>query len=471
MIIRILLLCLVTVTSLSGCLYYGDIHGNSKRLSEADLSQKHVYKIPPMVKTGNWWDSLHDPQLNQLITVALADSPDLKSAEARVRRAKHIAEESASSLWPSLDSNGYVEKEHFSYFGLIPPPFNGMTFNIGDVALNFNYEFDFWGKNRQTLAAKVSEECATLGDLAEARLVISTAVATTYFQLLDEIEQTRIARAYWQKTNELYEIILDRAKNGIESDIPLKTAITSVQTARLTIDQYRQAEMISRHQLAALMGQNPFSTSIETKKFSFHHYRTKLPSYLAANLLAHRPDIYAAKSRAIAAAHQINVAKTLFFPDFNLSALFSYQSVGLGHLFDPVSQNKGGGLAFDLPLFDAGARRANLGVKYAEYDDAVNSYNQTILTALREVADEVSTLRSLNSQLTSQDSAVRAVKHNYKLFSSRYNHGIVDYVPVLEIRQALLQQEAVLVNLQTRHLQAIVVMQKALGGVDLSIQG
>jgi len=244
LIIRALLVCLFAVTSLSGCLYYGDIHGNSKRLTETDLSQKHVYKIPPLVKTSNWWDSLHDPQLNQLISVALADSPDLKSAEARVRRAQHIAEESASSLWPSLDLNGYAYREHFSYYGLIPPPFNGMTFNIGNVALNFKYEFDFWGKNREMLAAKVSEECATIGDLAEARLVISTAVASTYFQLLNEIEQTRIAKAYWRSSKELYKIVLDLGKNGIESDIPIKTAITSVQTAALTIDQYRQAAMI-----------------------------------------------------------------------------------------------------------------------------------------------------------------------------------------------------------------------------------
>jgi outer membrane protein TolC len=188
---------------------------------------------------------------------------------------------------------------------------------------------------------------------------------------------------------------------------------------------------------------------------------------LPAHLIASRPDIIAARARAEAAAHEINVAKTLFFPDINLNGLFSYQSVGLGHLFGPTSQTNGVTAAFDLPIFDAGARRANLGVKYAEYDIAVQSYNQTILTALRDVADQLSTIRTLKSQLKAQALALRSTRNNYKLFKSRYNHGIVTYTQVLEIRQLLLQQESTQRDLQARHLLAVVAMLKALGGNEL----
>ena len=133
------------------------------------------------------------------------------------------------------------------------------------------------------------------------------------------------------------------------------------------------------------------------------------------------------------------MSKARFFPDINLGVLFSYQSIIVGQLFNPQNENNAVTGAFDLPIFDAGARRANLGVRYAEYDLAVNEYNKTILTALREVADQLSQIHTLNSQLAAQNTALTATRHNYKLYSSRYNHGIADYVQVLESRQLLIQ--------------------------------
>ena len=111
------------------------------------------------------------------------------------------------------------------------------------------------------------------------------------------------------------------------------------------------------------------------------------------------------------------------------------------------------------------AQDANLGVKYAEYDLAVNEYNQTLLTALREVADQVSILKTVNSQLHAENLALNAARHNYKLFRSRYNHGIADYLQVLTSKQALIARESEQMDLQTRHLQAQVAMLKALGGI------
>jgi NodT family efflux transporter outer membrane factor (OMF) lipoprotein len=446
--------------------YYGDIHGHSQPLDADSLSTHHVFHASATPKAAYWWGKFKDPELNQLIAVALSDSPDMQSAENRVRRAEHLADGAVAGLWPEIDLSGYVERERFSEFGLVPPPFNGKTFNIGQVGFNFNYEFDFWGKNRQTLAARVSEACAAQADLAQARLIISAAVANVYFQLLGDIKQLQLAKDNLKQLKEILGIVVDRAKNGIESDIPVKTAIANVQAAVLAVEQYQRAEMLSRHQLAVLLGKNPFATSIMTHRFRYHAYHIALPTCLSANLLAHRPDIFAAKARAEAAAHQINVAKAGFFPDINLNAFFTYQSVKFGRLFDTGSQNNGILGAIDLPIFDAGARRANLGVKYAEYDLAVNEYNQTILTALREVADQASILKTLKAEVAAQATALNATQRHYKLINSRYNHGIVDYVQVLEVKELLLQQQARQVSLQTSHLQAVVVMLKALGGTQ-----
>lgn len=470
--LRPYLLLLMYCFGLTSCAYYGDIHGNSQPFSVSSLSTPHVYKKPPPTRISqdrHWWNKFNDPELNQLIDEALSASPNMQIAYARVRRAQHLAEEASSSLWPSVDLSGYVQRQRFSETGLVPPPFNGQIFNIGTAGLNFNYEFDFWGKNRQTLSAKVSEECAAKADLAQAQLIISAAVANTYFQLLNNIKQTEIAEINAQLSARISRITLERASHGINSAIPVKIKVTDTQADKLIVEQYRQAELLSRHQLAVLLGKNPFTTKIETQQFAFHHYHIALPSSLPANLLAERPDIYAAKSRALAAASRIKVAKAYFFPDINLTALFSYQSINLNKLFTHQNQDNAITGAIDLPIFDAGARRANLGVAYAEYDLAVNEYNQTILTALRDVADQLSLLKTINSQLQAENIALNATWHNYKLFSSRYNHGIADALEVLQSKHALMQRQSVQTDLQTRHLQAVVGILKALGGNDVSV--
>ncbi len=450
---------------LSSCLYFGDMRQHSRPLCATELEKKHSYQ-PPIVKNKQqaWWNSFLDSQLQQLIEVALADSPTMQKAEARVRRAEQISQGAKATLWPTIDFSGYLQREKFAEYGLIPPPFNAKTFNIGELGLNFNYEFDFWGKNRELLAARASETYAAQADRRQARLIISSAVATTYFQLLNDIEQVSLAKQNWQAAKELSAIVQDLTKNDIYSNIPLQTAVNNTQSAKLAVAQYQQAEALTRNKLAALLGKNPLSTTFVTRHYSYRRHQVVIPSNLTTNVLAQRPDIAAAQARVFAAAHEVNVAKTRFFPDINLSALFSYQTVKFGRLFDPGSQNNFGAVAVDLPIFDAGARRANLGTRYAEYDIAVESYNQTLLTALRDVADQLARLNTVKSQVATQRTAVAAINHQYKLILSRYNHGIVAYKDVLQAKQLLLQQQAIQAQLETRHLQTIVAMQRALGG-------
>lgn len=463
---RARLLFTLCLFSLSGCVYYGDIHSHSTPLNADDLTAKTM-QSPPKTPAGNaWWIIFQDAQLNQLISAALENSPDMKVAETRVKRAEAITEGAVAPLWPSIDFSGYAQRQRFSAFGLAPPPFNGRIFNIGELGFNANYEFDLWGKNRQLLAATVSEQCAAKADLAEARLVIAAAVANTYFQLQNAIAARDIAMANLQVNDEISKIVSYRASHGVESDIPLKSALANAQSTRLAVEQYKQAEALSRNRLAVLIGKNPFAFDITTQPFDYHSHAVSLPSPLVANLLANRPDINAAKQRVEAATHQVNVSKARFFPNIDLMGLFSYQSVQFNHLFEPGSQNNAITGAVDLPIFDAGARRANLRVNYADYDLAVNYYNQTLLNALREVADLAATLKTTQSQLQAQQAALMATEHKYDLFKSRYRHGIIDYVQLLEIKSILLEYRSTQLSLETQHLQSIVSLIKALGGTD-----
>jgi NodT family efflux transporter outer membrane factor (OMF) lipoprotein len=473
--LRWYLFTLVSLLCLTGCVNYAGIHSNAKPTDNFMLHSSYSDQTPPQKKicclTKNWWTRFKDPELNRLISVALCDSPTLQVAESRVREAQHIAELMGSNLFPSLNFDSEISRERITETGLLPPPLGGNTYTETNVALNFNYEFDFWGKNRQALASKISLANASKADYFQARLVLATAVASTYLQLQSNELQLKLSEAILQQQNELANIVVVRAQHGVESDIPVTSANADTQSLRISVSQLREQVKLSQHELAALIGKNPFTTVITARKFHYDPSLVVIPKVIPANLLARRPDLIAARMRAESAAHEINAAKARFYPNVNLLMFLSLQSFTLQKTFILPSRDNSVGLALDLPIFDAGARRANLSGKYAEYDEAISSYNNTILSGLHDVADQVSKLNSLSAQQRDQSGVLRDTLRNYQLTVARYHHGIVDYTDVLQIKTTLLRQQDQQVDLQTRHLQAMIAMIKALGGTYITAKG
>ncbi|MEO8402811.1 MAG: efflux transporter outer membrane subunit [Gammaproteobacteria bacterium] len=459
---RLYLFYTCCLLSLISCANYADLHNQTTPLDNTVLSTHHHYTRSQKSTSQDWWRILKDPALNHLIDVALNDSPTLQNAESRVRFAQQIAAGTNASLWPAIDANASVARRKFTANTFFPPPFGGNTFTQGVVGLNFNYEFDFWGKNRETFAAKMSQAEFARANVLATRLVLTTALATTYLQLQSNLLQLSLAQKILQERSATFNIIKDRTQNDIASEIPLTLANTDLQKAKIRVSSYREAVALSQHQLAVLMGKNALVSHVDT--VSFHQRRLTIPRVIPANLLAQRPDVLAARSEMEVYAHEVNAAKARFFPNINLQAIFSMQSFGLNKLFEPSSQDYIAGAAIDLPIFDAGKRRANLGVQYAAFDEAVTQYNQTILVALRQTADQLSILHARDSELTAQSSAVRSMENNVKLTSSRFHHGIVDYTDVLRAKSILLEQQTLQIQLQTQRQQAVIALVKALGG-------
>jgi NodT family efflux transporter outer membrane factor (OMF) lipoprotein len=462
----LLITSLLCSTALTGCKFYSVIHSQAPEIGPAELGVRHVYKKPHKKKVESHLTRFNDPQLHRLVAIALHDAPDIGSAKARVVRARQIAKGTYSSLWPSAGLSGYVNKEWFNLHGTLPPVFE-IPINqarVANLAINFNYELDFWGKNRNNFASRLNEAFAAQMDLAETRLILSSTVASVYFELQNDLIQQHLAKQNVHLLKEQEDIVLGRAKQGIQSDIPLKTAISNTQSARLSIQDYKRMELQARHQLAVLMGKNPFNTQIEAEKFSYNSKQMKLPEVISTNVLARRPDIASARALTESAAHQINVARAAFFPDINLSGILALQSFYFARFFNLSLDNAGVKPAFSLPIFDAGQRRANLGARHAEFELAVNQYNQTILNALQEVSDQMAALKTLRKQISDQNKALNTTESNYKLFRSRYAHGVIDYLQLIEIKQLLVQQTATLRTLQTHEKQAMVALLAALGG-------
>ena len=167
----------------------------------------------------------------------------------------------------------------------------------------------------------------------------------------------------------------------------------------------------------------------------------QLPGVLPSELLGRRPDIVAARWRVEAADKQIKVAKTKFYPSFNLTALAGVVAPNVGDLLKSSSTFAYIGPALSLPIFEGGKLRANLANTDAQYDLAVANYNQTVLDALRDVADRVNAVRSLAQQAQSQQQAVDTARAAFDLAQQRYRAGIGSYLDVLTAQSTLLQSQ------------------------------
>jgi len=223
---------------------------------------------------------------------------------------------------------------------------------------------------------------------------------------------------------------------------------------------------LDRHQLGALLGAGPdVALGIEPALRPYSDALV-LPANLPADLIARRPDLAAQRFRAEAAAAQIGVAKADFLPNVNLAAFAGLGATSLNglHLLGAGSGVAGVGPAVHLPIFDAGALRANLRGRYGDYDAAVEQYNQTLIDALTQVADQVASMRAVQQQLADQANALAAAEDAYRLTLDRYRAGLTSYLDVLVNEERLLAERVNRVRLEGRSLALAVGTIRALGG-------
>jgi NodT family efflux transporter outer membrane factor (OMF) lipoprotein len=475
-------LLLSIAVSFAGCVSFSGIHGESQALAPASLafaqnSGTDGALVPGDWPREDWWTMFGDTKLDALMQQALAGNPSLRAAEARVRSARALADAARSSLYPTLDLNASANRERLSANDIYPPPFGGSWVNQGRTTLDFNYEFDFWGKHRNELNAALGDARATAADAAQAKLVLAAAVAQSYFQLQSDLASLTVTRDTLAKREGLRELNSVRTSRGLEVAIAVRQSDQQVASSRVDVSAGEAAVDIDRHQLAALLGLGP-DAALDIQP-ALHTYDKALafPANLPADLLARRPDIAAQRFRLEAAAAQIGATKADFFPNVDLTAFIGFAATSVSglNLFTSASRTAGVGPALHLPIFDAGRLRANLRGRYGAYDAAVEQYNQTLLDALRQVADQIAGVRAVKQQLAQQAAALAAADDAHRLTLDRYRAGLTNYLDVLVNEERLLTERMNQVRLQGRNLALAVDMIRALGGgyrvADATVEG
>jgi NodT family efflux transporter outer membrane factor (OMF) lipoprotein len=441
--------------------------GPQPRIKSPDqYASERSFEASAAAWPGNsWWTAYGDPQLNQLIAEALDGSPSVAVAEARLRHARSVAEVAGSALEPQVSTEASATEQRQSYDYLSPRAVTPQGWkDYGRATLDVSWELDLWGKNRAALAAATSEAAAAQVDAAQARLTLAAAIASAYAELAREYAALDTAQAALRVRTSTAELFERRRENGLETLGSLRQVESHRAAAEADVLSSEEQLALQKNRISALIGAGPDrGLAIARPGIDLAH-PFGLPDRLAADLLGRRPDIVAARMRVDAAGKRIAQARAAFYPNVNLLTFAGAQSIGLNMLTQGDSSIGSIGPAISLPLFDGGRLRGQLRSAEADYAEAVASYDGTLVQALKDVADAVTSQKALGGQIARTDEAVEAAREAWRIQNNRYEGGLSTYLEVLAAEDTLLTNLRAQSDLRSRSFALDVALAHALGG-------
>ena len=408
----------------------------------------------------SWWTVFNDSRLEQLIETALRYNKDMAIAMARLEEARAQLGFVRADYYPTI--NGQAGASRGTLINGL-----GTTGSIQEqyiLAGNLSYELDLWGRVRR------SNESARAALLAsqEARNVITSQlvadVATGYLFLLDLDNRIDVALRTRDTRVGSLEIIKARYDQGTVALLDVNQAEIELADAQAELASLEREQGQAENFLSVLLGQNP-GTIERVDAPSLEQLSVPIvPIGLPSELLERRPDIRRAEASLAAQTAQIGVAKALRFPTLSLTGTLGLVSDDLSDFIS--SDNEAWSVSGSLlgPIFDAGRSRSRVAVEEARTQQAIASYEKTVLLAFREVEDALIELRTYRLEAEARQMQKTAARSAAALSRARHDGGVTSYLEVLESERSLFRAELLASVTLRQQLVALIDLYKALGG-------
>ena len=411
----------------------------------------------------HWWTALGDLQLDALVERALQGHPSLDVARARQARALALVDASRSASGPQGSLEADATRQRYSANGLVPAPIAGNTWTSANLQASLSWSPDFFGRNAAALAASIGQARAAQAESAQAEQTLALQVSRAYVALARLLAQRSVAERLLAQRQSLLSLTQERTTAGLDSQVELTQSQAALPDARTQIEALDEQIALARRLVAVLCGQAPNAQARLTPRLE-QLVVADMPLQLGANLLGRRPDVAAARWRVEAAAQDVAVARTEFYPDIHLGAFIGLNALGLSNLLSASSRQVGVAPALSLPLFDGQRLRAQLSGRQAELDTAIAQYNGVVLDAVKGAGDAMTSVQSIARQQALQAEATTKAEAAYDFAVQRYRAGLGNYLVVLNTETQVLAQRRSRVDLQSRALDTRVVLLNALGG-------
>lgn len=410
------------------------------------------------IASQGWANYFTDQKLKQLIQLGLDNNRDLRAAALNIDRVRAQYQLSRSAQYPTIGVTGGTQTTGNSSD-------NSTTYRAG-LGLT-GYELDFWGRVANLKDQALQSFFATQSARSTVQISLVSQITQSYLALAFDQEQLKLAQQTLVAQKQSYDLNEKQFKVGIISLVPVKQAQISVENANLAIANYQTQIAQDRNALALLIGQPVPNELIPTGAVYQITASPILPAGLPSDLLQRRPDIAQSEFNLKAAGANIAVARGAYFPSISLTGNVGYSSTSLSDLFKSGSFGWGIGPSINLPIFDGGSRKATLETARVDQKLALNTYEKTIQTAFREVADVLATRATLDDRLAAQNRLVNASQTNYNLSQSRFKAGVDNFVAVLVAQTSLFSAQQGQIALKQSALLSQVNLYTALGGGGL----
>ena len=409
-----------------------------------------------------WQVFFNDKQLQGLIAIALENNRDLRIASRNIERVQALYRIQRADLFPTVVAAGNGIEQR------VPADVSGagkaVTVHQYSVDLGFSaYELDFFGRVKSLKDKALEEFFATVEARRSVQISLISEVASNYLALAADKEHLKIAKDTFENQQAAYNLIKRRFEAGASSELDLRQAQTSVESARVDIARFTNQVAQDENALTFVIGSRAPADLLPSGLTAITALNELSPG-LPSEVLQRRPDIMQAEHLLEAANADIGAARAAFFPRIALTTSIGLSSDQLSGLF------KGGAAAWSfapqitLPIFDSGRNRANLKVSEADREIFLAQYEKAIQNAFREVADALAQYGTLGDQLQAQQSLTDATAASYRLSQARYEKGIDSYLNVLDSQRSLYSAQQSLVEVRLSRLTNAVTLYKVLGG-------
>lgn len=422
---------------------------------------------PPIVYTNSlgelpWWQIFKDDTLQGLIHTGLTNNYDLRIAIARVEQANAIVAQNRALYFPQLNYSGTVTRGK-NALGNTLFPNNGQTTDLFEVSGNASWELDLWGRLRRLNESARAQYLASQEARRDVTLMVISQIAQTYFRLLTLDQLLDIAHRSTNSFGESLRIFSARLAQGTASDLETSAAEALLESADATVPDLERQIEAQENLINVLLGRNPGPVP-RGRTLLEQDLRLAIPPGLPSELLTRRPDIREAEQNLRSANAQVGVSVANFFPQFSLTSLLGKVSPEASAFTSGAANAWSIGAGLTGPLFEGGLLRAQHRQALAVRKQAALSYQSTVLTALREVSDDLSAIRKFGDQRTRLARAVHAYEVAFRVSRQRYIAGLASYYEVLQQQQQLFPAEDSLVQAELNQFVSFIQLYEDLGG-------
>ena len=418
-----------------------------------------------------WWTAYEDSSLTAIVDTALAANLDLDVARARLNELEAQFQIARAPLFPSVSADGQGtyqnQPANTGVSGAIsggrgPDRFSYTTYQ---ASLGLSYELDFWGRLRSRRKAALSQYFATAADLQTARLSVISQTISTYAQIASLQRQVRLGKRSIALLEERLAITEDRYARGLVPSFQLYTVRQRLQSARAEQPELESQLYDAQSRIATLLGRFAGTQrALLPDSMAVPLAPTPIPAGLPSDLLMQRPDVRAAAHRLEAARQDIGAARAEMLPRLSLTGQGGTQSSALASLVDPGQVFSSFAAQLTAPLFQGGRLRANLSAAEARYRQQAARYEQTVLTAFREVKAALVAYDKQRRRYREVQQQVQTAEDALETQRDRYERGVGTVLSLLDAQRTLVQARTRLAGVRLAVVNARMALHRALGG-------